>query len=251
MKNYEMIITVAVLTLILIAGSAFSQEFTAVEILKKVDSVVNAPKDVYSTTRTVLIDKDKSEKARESEMFQKGSDKRLIRFISPADQKGIGFLSLPDDVQYLYLPAFHKMRRIASSVKNTGFAGTDFSYDDLSTFEYSKEYNPSLIETSDASYVLELTPKPGVKKDYSKLKMWVKKDNFYPVKTESYDKKGALWKIMERRRIEEVGNYWISKELEMKDLKANHSTKMIVNKIEFDTGLSDDIFTPRYLSRSS
>jgi len=231
------------------AGIALSQGMSAVDILRKTDSVMTAHKDMKALTKTILIDKDKSEKVREAESYEKGKDKRLIRFISPADQKGIGFLSLPDDVQYVYLPAFHKVRRIASSAKNTNFAGTDFSYDDLTTFEYSKDYNPKLLETDNDTYILELTPKPGVKKEYSKMKMWIKKDNFYPFKFESYDKNGKLWKIMERRRIEKIGNYWVSKEMEMKDVKINHSTKMIIEKPEFDTGLSDDLFTERNLSR--
>lgn len=245
------VILVVSLILTLFGSPAFSKDLSAVEILKKTDEVVNASKDMRSTTRTILIDSNKNEKVRESETFQKGNDKRLVRFLSPADQKGIGFLSLPDDVQYLYLPAFRKVRRIASSIKNTNFASTDFTYEDLSTFEYSKDYDPKLIETTDTAYVLELTPKPGVKKEYSKLRMWIRKDNFYPVKTESYDKKGTIWKVLERRRIEKVGNYWISKEMEMKDLKVNHSTKIIVDKIEFDSGLDDEIFTPRYLSRTN
>lgn len=251
MRNSAVTIAIASLMSMLIVGSAFSQELTAEGILKKVDSSITASKDVHAKVRTILIDKDKSEKVRESETFDKGKDKRLVRFLSPADQKGIGFLSLPDDVQYVYLPAFRKVRRIASNVKNTNFAGTDFTYDDLSTFEYSKDYNPRLVETTDTAYVLELTPKPNVKKDYSKLKMWVRKDNFYPIKTESYDKKGVLWKIMERRRIEKIGNYWVSKEFEMRDLKINHSTRMIIDTIEYDTGLGDDIFSPRYLSRTN
>ena len=242
-------LTMAFILLSLIVRTVYSQDLTAVEILKKTDSVITAVKDAKTKTKTILIDKDKNEKIRESEIYERGKDKRLIRFISPADQKGIAFLSLPDDVQYVYLPAFHKVRRIASSAKNTNFAGTDFTYDDLSTFEYSPLCIPKLLETTNETYILELTPKPNVKKDYSKLKMWIRKDNFYPVKYEMYDKNGKLWKILERRKIEKVGNYWISKEVEMRDIKANHSTKMIIEKIEVDTGLSDDIFTERYLSK--
>lgn len=231
-------------------GSVYSQNLSAVDILKNVDKTMNSAKDSKVTMKVILVDKDKNEKVREMETMEKAENKRLIRFLSPADQKGISFLSLPDDIQYVYLPAFRKIRRVASNIKNTNFAGTDFTYDDLSVFEYSKDYDPKLIETTDTVYVLELIPKPSVKKDYSKLKMWIRKDNFYPIKTESYDKKNNLFKILERRRIEKVGNYWVAKEMEMKDVKANHSTKIIINKIEFDLGLSDDIFTQRNMSHS-
>ncbi|MCD6167471.1 outer membrane lipoprotein-sorting protein [bacterium] len=235
---------------LMLSAWAQAQELTAVDILKKADAVVNAPKDQKMLCKMILIDKNGREKVRETEMYQKGDDKRLVRFLSPADQKGIAFLGLPNDVQYLYLPAFKKVRRIASHVKNTKFAGTDFTYDDLSAFKFAEEYDPKLLETTEECYLLELTPKPGVKKDYSKLKMWVRKDNFYPVKIEYYDKGGKLWKVMERRKLKQQGNYWYSAEMEMKDVKAKHSTKTLIDKIEFDTGLADKLFTQRYLKRA-
>ena len=105
------------------------------------------------------------------------------------------------------------------------------------------------FETTDEFYILELLPKPNSGKDYSKLKMQVRKDNFYPVKIDHYDKGGNLWKVMERRKIEKKGNYWTSMEMEMKDLKKQHSTKSIIEKIEFDLGLSDKTFTKRNLKK--
>ena len=233
---------------LLLVGNLLAQN--AQEIVAKADAVVNAPKDQKATMKMVLIDKNGNKKERKAEFLQKGNEKRIMRFIAPADQKGIAFLGLPNDVQYLYMPAFHKVRRIASHVKNTKFAGTDFTYDDLSSFEFSKDYNATLIDQDDKSWILELTPKPGVKKDYGKLKMWVRKDNYYPFKIEYYDKGGNLWKVMERRKIEKIGKYWFSKEMELKDLKEDHKTIMTLENVEFDTGLKDKLFTKRYLKRA-
>ena len=247
MKTLKVIALCLGLPLIL---SLSSYALTGEEILKKVDEVSTAPKDIHMLTTTILIDSNGNQKERKTETFQKGDEKRLIRILAPADQRGIGFLALPNDVQYVYMPAFHKVRRIASHVKNTKFAGSDFTYDDLSTFRFSKDYNAKLLQTTDKFYILELTPKPGVDKEYSKLKMWARKDNFVSVKIEYYDKKGELKKVLERRKITKIGKYWTAKEMEMRDLKENHSTKMIQDKIEFDTGLSDRIFTPRYLRRT-
>jgi outer membrane lipoprotein-sorting protein len=222
---------------------------TASQILEKCDDVINAPADQDLRIKLILIDKKGKEKMREMSMLQKGNDKRMVKFLSPADQRGIAFLSLPDDIMYLYLPAFKKIRRIASHVKNTKFAGTDFTYEDMEAIRYSKKYIPELLKKEENHYVLQLKPREGVKTDYSKLVMWVRMDNFYPTKIEHYNKGDKLYKIMISKKIEKVNGYWISKEYEMEDLKAEHKTRMMILDVKFDSGLSDDKFTKRYLSR--
>jgi len=233
------------------SGNLNAEELTltASQILEKVDDIINAPKDQDLKIKLVLIDKEGKEKIREMSMLQKGSDKRMVKFLSPADQKGIAFLSLPDDIMYLYLPAFKKVRRIASHVKNTKFAGTDFTYEDMEAKRYLEKWLPELIKKEDSHYILQLNPKEGVKTDYSKLIMWVRTDNFYPTKIEHYDKGNKLYKVMVREKIEKVKEYWISKQSEMEDLKEKHKTKMLLEDVKFDSGLSDEFFTERYLSR--
>lgn len=222
---------------------------TAEKILQGVDEVTNAPKDQNMIIKITLTDKDGREEFRELEMMQKGYDRRMAKFNAPASQKGIAFLSLPDDVMYLYLPAFKKTRRIASHVKNTKFAGTDFTYEDMEAKRYVEKWIPELVKKDDKIYVLSLTPKKDIKTDYSKLIMHVRTDNFYPVKIEHYDKGNNLVKIMTRNMIEKENGYWLSKDYRMEDLKTQHQTKMLVDKVIFDAGLSDDTFTERYLSR--
>lgn len=230
-------------------GWVVEKQLTASQILSKVDDVINAPKDQDLRIRMILIDKKGKEKSREMSMMQKGSDKRMVKFLSPADQKGISFLSLPNDVMYLYLPAFKKIRRIASHVKNTKFAGTDFSYEDMEAIRYSDKYSSELLRKEDNHYVLELIPKEGVKTDYSKLTMWIRDDNFYPTKVEHCDKGSKLFKIMIRDEIVKIDGYWISKVSEMQDLKAEHQTKMIIEEVKFDSGIPDGKFSKRNLKR--
>lgn len=242
-------IILTIVSALVVSSQAEAQELTAVDILKNSDAVVNAPKDQELKMKLILIDKDGDEKVRVARMLQKGSEKRMIKFLSPADQKGIAFLDLPGDMIYLYLPAFKKVRRIAGHIKNQKFAGTDFTYDDIGTLDYAEEYDPQIINRKEEYFILELTPKDGIKKDYSKLKMWVRKDNSYPEKIEYYDKDNNLWKISERKRIERLGKYWVSRELEIHDLKEDHRTKSILEEVKFDTGLKDALFTKRYLKR--
>ena len=239
-----------------VAASGDPQQTTAAQaVLVRVDSVLNAPKDQTQQVELTLIEKDGTERSRTLSMWQKGDETRTVKFLAPADVRNIAFLSLPEDVMYLYLPAFKKVRRIASHVKNQRFAGTDFTYDDMGTIKYSEDYDARFQEVTQESpqnpesLVLVLTPKEGVEKDYGQLKMWVTRATFYPTRTEYYDRGGALWKVMEWREITQVEGYWTASEVEMHDLKAEHRTVMRT-RITFDTGLSDDLFTKRFLARS-
>ena len=245
MRTIKLSVLVSVLFLLL--GINVSAQ-DANEILQKLDKVLYSAIDQQNKVTIILIDKDGDESKREADVIQKGNDMRLVRFTSPASQAGIAFLSLPKDVMYIYMPAFGKERRIASHVKNQKFAGTDFSYDDMEAKLLSSKYDPELIDQDSETYTLQLIPKPGLKTDYSKQVMKINNQDFYPLTAEYYDKGGK--KVKEAiYQYEKIGNYWSSKEILMKDLKRNHSTKMIVSDVIFDQGLSDDEFTVRMLKQ--
>lgn len=241
------IVQTALLSALVIVGGAFTARAQdASIILKKMDSVLYAPKDMTGINTIILIDRNGKQETRSAKIKQKGTDKRIMRFTSPASQAGIGVLSLPNDVMYLYLPAFGKERRISASVKNQNFAGTDFSYDDMESKPYSEKYTPRLIKTEGDVYELELTPKG--RSDYSRLVVMVNKTYYYPEVMDYYDKGNT--KIKEAKyTFKKVGNYWNASEIEMTNLKKKHITKMQMSDVKFDTGLSDDDFTVRKLTQ--
>jgi len=236
-----------VLIALITAGSIFSANAQdANSILKKMDDVMYSPKDMTGKNKIILIDKAGKQEIREAIIQQKGNDKRIFRFTSPASQAGIAVLSLPNDIMYLYLPAYGKERRISTSVKSQNFAGTDFSYDDMEAKPYSDKYTPKLLKTEGNVFVLELTPKG--QSDYSKLIVNINKTNYYPESMEYYDKGNT--KIKEAKyTFKKIGNYWNAQEIEMSDLKKSHKTKMQMSDTKYDTGLIDDNFTVRKLKQ--
>ena len=223
--------------------------FDAAQILSRVDSVVNAPQDQTMNMKLLLIDKNGNEREREIIMQQKGSDRRMGKFLAPADQKGIAFLSLPGGVMYIYLPAFKKTRRIASHVKNTKFAGTDFTYEDMEASAYCEKYDAEFVEQTADTHALRLRPKEGVDSEYSMLLLHVDKDNFIPTRIEYFDKAGKPCKVMTRTEIEKIDGYWCARRSEMADLRSGQKTIMVLETVRFDQGLSDETFTERYLQR--
>jgi len=243
MKNSK--IKLILISTLIIAGSIFSAySQDAVSVLKKMDEVMYSSKDMTAKNKIILIDKNGKQEMREGIVWQKGLDKRLSRFTSPASQAGIAFLSLPNDVMYVYLPAFGKERRIATSAKNQKFAGTDFSYDDMEAKPFSDKFTPKLLKTEANAFVLELTPK--TQSDYSKVIITINKTHYYPEFMEYYDKGNT--KIKEAKyTFKKIGNYWNAIEIEMSDLKRNHKTKMQMSDVKYDIGLKDDDFSIRKL----
>lgn len=220
---------------------------TATEVLKKMDNVIYAPKDQSISIKMTVFSKNGTTSIREAKTWQKDNDKRLFRFTSPASQAGIGILSLPNDVMYLYMPAYEKERRIASSAKNQGFAGTDFSYDDMESKLYQEKYDAISLKTENNMWVLELVPKPTNKTNYGKLIVTVGKDNNYPRKVQYYDKNNTQIKELNNIKIEKKGNYWVATLFEMKDLKKQTKTQMEFTSVEYDKGLKDEDFSVRKL----
>lgn len=220
---------------------------TATEVLKKMDDVIYAPKDQTVSIKITIFDKSGKSSVREAHTIQKGNDKRLFRFVSPASQAGIGILSLPNDVMYLYMPAYEKERRIASSAKNQGFAGTDFSYDDMESKSYALKYDAISVKSDGNDFILELKPKPENKIEYSKLIITLGKENYYPKKVQYFDKANNQIKELNNQRIEKKGNYWVATLFEMKDLRKGTKTQMEFTSVKYDSGLSDDEFTVRKL----
>ena len=240
-------IRIAFLTALIAAGSIFSvhaQE--ASSILRQMDNVMFSSKDMSAMNRIILIDKSGKQEIREATVQQKGTDKRMFRFTAPASQAGISVLSLPDDIMYLYLPAFGKERRISTSAKNQNFAGTDFSYDDMESKPYTDKYTPELLKTEADVYVLKLKPKG--QSDYSGISVSINKANYYPELMEYFDKGNT--KIKEAHyTFKKIGDYWNAQEIEMTDLKKTHKTKMQMSDVKYDTGLIDDDFSVRKLKQ--
>ncbi len=244
MKTQKISVFVSALFL-LIGMNAYAQD--AQVILKEMDKVMYSPKDMTGKTTIILIDKKGKEKTREANIIQKGTDRRIFRFTAPAAQAGIAVLSLPDDVMYMYMPAFGKERRISSSVKSQNFAGTDFSYDDMEAKPYSEKYTPKLISTEEAVFVLELVPL-SKKSKYSKLIVKIDKENYTPTTMDYYDRGGR--KVKEGTyTFVQVGEYWNAQEMSITDLKKKHSTKMLMSDVKYDQGFTDDEFTVRKLKQ--
>jgi len=218
------------------------QAQSAEALLQNMDLLIAAPKDKEASVLMVITDKSGKEKKREASLKQKGKFKKLYRYTKPEKQAGIATLSLPDNIIWLYMPAFGKAVRISLLSKSQAFTGTDFSQDDMSGIPYSDRYNPTIVNANDAdTYVLELIPK-SKKTKYSKIILTLDKKYYYPIKMEYFNKSNKYFKLA-TYKYEKKSNYWYAKEVVMNNVLKEHSTSILLTEVKFDQDISDDVFT--------
>jgi len=220
------------------------------KVLQNVEKAMTLPLDMGSTMKMVLVESNGTERQRTMKTWTKDKNKRLMKFLEPADVKGVGFLILSDEEMYIYMPAFGKIRRIASHTKHQSFMGSDFSYEDIGEIEYTKKYDAKIIDESEKSYTLELSPKPKSNLEYSKTIMYVDRETFLPDSSKLFDKGGNLYKIMRIVDVGKIKDYWITKKLTMENVKNGHKTLLEMVDIKVDIGITDEIFTKRNLKRA-
>ena len=235
-------------SLIILFNFSSLQAQSAKVLLQNMDLLIAAPKDKEASVLMVITDKSGNEKKREASLKQKGKFKKLYRYTKPEKQAGIATLSLPDDVIWLYMPAFGKAIRISLLSKSQAFTGTDFSQEDMSGIPYSDRYDPIIINANDPDfYTLELTPK-SKKTKYSKIILTMDKTNYYPIKMEFFNKSNNYFKLA-TYTYKKKNNYWYAKEVIMTSVLKKHSTSILLTDVKFDQGLDDEIFTVENLKK--
>jgi outer membrane lipoprotein-sorting protein len=179
----------------------------------------------------------------------------LVRFSQPPELVGAGFLQIQkqggDDDRFLFLPELKRARRISGSLRSNSFMGTDMSYADLDRRDL-REGTPALKEEQTvgkfACFLLDVTPHTEGSQ-YSHIEMWVRKDNYLPLKMRMYDHHNALLKTFEAQEVKRVGGAWYVSKSRMTNEQQNHTTIFVLDQITAATGLSDDDFTVRALEK--
>jgi outer membrane lipoprotein-sorting protein len=184
-------------------------------------------------------------------------DKSLIIFNTPRDIKGTAFLSfthaLVADEQWLYLPALKRVKRISSSNKSGPFLGSEYAFEDLTSFEvdkyafkYLRDKNLDGIDC----FVIELTPKYE-HSGYTKELAWIDKDRYIVIKVEYYDRKNALLKTQLFKQYKQYLNqYWRASEQLMTNHQNGKGTVLLWQDYQFGVGLTDRDFDKNRLKRA-
>jgi hypothetical protein len=181
--------------------------------------------------------------------------KSLVRFDAPSDIAGMGFLQIQnedaDDDRYLYLPELKKTRRIAGKLRSQSFMGTDFTYADIDRrdirYSRAKFIDEEQIGEFD-TYVVMVKPSKS-DRQYKKIKLWVRQDNFVTLKSEMFNKSGTKLKTRLTREMKKVDGRWYITRSVMLDHKRKRSTEMILDRVDSSKRIRKSEFTVRHLEK--
>ncbi len=253
--------TFAGIVLVLLLASSFvnAQDLTVGQIVAKANLVAyyagaNGKADVKMT----ITDSQGRVREREFKILRLdindgGEQKFYVYFDAPSDVSKMVFMVWKhldkDDDRWLYLPALDLVRRIAASDKRSSFVGSHFVYEDVSGRSIDADTH-ELIETTDADYVIKNIPKNPKGVEFASYTVWIDKSNFMPKKAEYYNEQGEMIKLIEALEVKDIqGHPTVTKSL-AKDLIRGGETINTFSNVEYDVGLTEDIFQERYLRRA-
>lgn len=235
-------------TILLLLATLPVWAMTAQQILQRVEDTLTAPKDMSAVYQITVTDASGTSQTSTLNIWTLGTQRRMIKYTAPSTVKGIGFLVLSENEMYFYSPSRADVRRIAGHARYENFHNTDFSYQDLANYNYTDDYTAKLVETTDDSYVLELTPKSGSSTTYTKLKMWVNRSNWVFSRIDFYTSAG-LTKRLTTGSVAVRNGYTSIGALLMRNLSTGNRTAISIVSVNYDSGLSSSFFSQRELQR--
>jgi hypothetical protein len=255
-------IAMGILLFLLMGISASAQE--AKQIISKSHDVVKVSSFEAVSTLTIT-DSRGNQRIRQSSMasmsMPDGTEKRIIKFISPAEVSGTGILIFDypkkSDDMWIYLPALRKTRRIVSREKSKSFMGSEFSNANM-TVPGLEDFNYNLAGEENhlgkACYKIESVPVSTDLEDeygYSMSVSWVDKNSYLVHEICYYDFDGELFKTIihrEFKKLENEGGKYMVIHMEAVNHQNKRTSEMVMNKVAVTT-TNPTYFTVAYLEK--
>lgn len=189
--------------------------------------------------------------ARSKRNLQNHTSLSVISFSAPADIAGSRFLQLQnvsdDDERHLYVPELKRARRVGAGNRSNAFMGTTFTYADLDRRDMRDGKATLGADESFAKHDcwrVDIAPKN--QDVFSKIELWVRKDNYIPLKIVSTKTNGEK-KTLTAKEIQQRGGRWFMTISKLTD--STGSTELRLEDIKPNVEVPADVFTVRALER--
>jgi len=179
--------------------------------------------------------------------WTRGREDALIRFTAPARDAGNATLKQGEKM-WTFTPKLNRTIRLPFSLMSQSWAGSDFSYNDLSRSDkLLRYYDLSIIDTSEQDghtvYTIEAIPHDDAPVVWGKEEI-VLRDDYVLLSETFYDQAMVPLKRMETLEIGELGGRVMSTRMRMTPLDEPGSyTELKYDRADFDVTLPERTFT--------
>jgi len=179
--------------------------------------------------------------------WTRGRDDALIRFVAPPRDAGNATLKTGAQM-WTFTPKLNRVIRLPYSMMSQGWAGSDFSYNDLSrTDQLLHDYTLELIERvtheGHAAHRVRATPHDDAAVVWGREELLLRDDAVLLEHT-FFDQSLRPVKRLEAREIGELGGRVFARRMRMTDLEEpEHWTEVAYDRAQFDLELDDELFT--------
>lgn len=213
-------------------------------------------KDLGGQVEMVLRDADGAEAKRgfSLKVLERASategDRSLIVFDNPADVKGTAVLSHAniegEDEQWLFLPSAHRTKRISSSNRTGAFAGSEFSFEDLTGNDgrkYSWKYLGNVPCGDKECLSVETIPKDA-SSAYSRRVLQIEATELRIASIDFFDRKGTKLKTLTYDEYQKLSErFWRAHRWTMKNHQSGKSTTIRFVSMSLQNGFTANDFS--------
>lgn len=246
---------VASLGLVMLVAATTTMQLkgqTALEIIKKADELTRGKSS--EGEMTIQIVRPKWTREMKMKTWSLGTDYSLMLITAPAKEKGTVMLKREKEV-WNWVPSIERTVKLPPSMMMQSWMGTDLTNDDLVrqssiVVDYTHEILKDSLIDGRKTWKLKLTAKPDAPVVWGHIMVWVDKEHYIQLRTEFYDEDGYLVNIFTGHDIKVMDGRTMATKMVMIPVeKPGNKTILITNKINFDTGVTEDYFNTNQMKR--
>lgn len=236
------------------AAPCRADDAAARDLVKKAMDAV--PKQSFEGNGTLTSNRGWS---REMKLYRKdvnGVESVYIEVLAPQDVSGTRFLMKDRadaaDEQFIYIPAVKRAIKVSEETRKQPFLGSDFYIADLVKPDINA-YDYTFVGEEEIggrkTKLVQATPKNPEPEIYGKTISAIDPNELVVVRTQFFDKKDKLFKVMTVKKIEKIQDHWTPLEQEMTDVQGNTNSTLSVKEAKYGIELSDGMFDRMYMTQ--
>ncbi|HKK24855.1 MAG TPA: outer membrane lipoprotein-sorting protein [Gracilimonas sp.] len=239
-----------VVTSLILSGVTLAQDAT--EIVRKMDEKMRGESLRAEVTMTIVRPDWSRQVTMES--WSRGTEYSMILITAPARDEGTAFLKRGNEI-WNWVPSVGRTIKMPPSMMMQSWMGSDFTNDDLvressAVTDYDHELVGEETIQGYECYKIEMKPKPNAPVVWTRVDVWISKEEYLELKAEFYDEFGELINVMNGMEVKEFDGRMIPSKMEMIPMdEEGYKTILEYKSMEFNENIPQSFFSVQNMRR--